>query len=206
MSGTRRYYAFKRYERIWHWSQMVLVLVMMLTGFEIHGVFTLLGFELAVTVHTTAAWALMFLWLTAIFWHITTGEWHHYVPTTKNFVASAYYYAFGIFSGSRHPFHPTEKEKHNPVQRITYLMLGIGLMPAIWVTGLLAYYYNLWPAWLLNRMNFGLVAGIHTLLAFSLLTFLIVHIYMITTGPRLTSQLRAMITGWEEADGEETRG
>jgi len=125
MTAIRRFYAFKRFERIWHWTQAVLVLLMIFTGFEIHGTYQVLGFERAVDLHTTAAWALMILWLFVIFWHVTTGEWHHYVPTTKNFVAMIYYYGFGIFSGSPHPFHPTRKEKHNPLQRLTYLMLGV---------------------------------------------------------------------------------
>jgi hypothetical protein len=28
----------------------------------------------------TAAWVLIVLWLFAIFWHITTGEWRQYIP------------------------------------------------------------------------------------------------------------------------------
>jgi thiosulfate reductase cytochrome b subunit len=203
MTGIRRYYAFKRFERIWHWTQVALVLCMILTGFEIHGTYRLLGFEWAVDVHTTAAWALMVLWLFVIFWHLTTGAWTHYVPTSKNFIGMIFYYAFGIFSGSRHPFEPTEKEKHNPLQRVTYLMLGVGLMPAIWVTGLLSLFYNYWPDWAFVGLSFAVVAAIHTLLAFVLLTFLVLHVYLITTGPTLTSQLRAMITGWEEVKSKE---
>lgn len=206
MTGIRRYYAFKRFERFWHWTQAALVLLMMATGFEIHGTYQLLGFEWAVNIHTTAAWVLMILWLFVIFWHVTTGEWQHYVPTSKNFIAMIYYYAFGIFSGSRHPFQATDKEKHNPLQRLTYLMLGVGLMPAIWVTGLLGFFYNLWPEWVSGGLSFAWVAAIHTLLAFVLLTFLILHVYLVTTGPTLTSQLRAMITGWEEVKQHDESG
>lgn len=203
MMGIKRFYAFKRFERLWHWTQAALIIFMIFTGFEIHGTYQALGFERALDLHTTAAWALMVMWLFVIFWHVTTGEWQHYVPTTKNFIAMIYYYGFGIFSGSAHPFHPSEKEKHNPLQRLTYLMLGVGLMPAIWVTGLLIYFYNIWPEWNLDSLSFGWIAAIHTLLAFLLLSFMVIHIYLITTGPTLTSQLRAMITGWEEVEDEE---
>ncbi len=205
MTEIRRYYAFKRFERFWHWAQVMLVLLMMFTGFEIHGSHATLGFETAVDLHSTAAWALMVLWLFVIFWHVTTGEWQHYVPTTTHFIAMIYYYGFGIFSGSSHPFRPTEKEKHNPLQRLTYLMLGVGLMPAIWVTGLLIYFYNAWQEWGLTSLSLSSVAALHTLLAFMLLSFLVLHVYLITTGPTLTSQLRAMFTGWEEVkDTEDT--
>ena len=203
MTDIRRFYAFKRFERFWHWTQAALIIFMIFTGFEIHGTYEAIGFERAVELHSYAAWGLMILWLLVIFWHVTTGEWHHYVPTTKNFIAMIYYYGFGIFSGSPHPFHPSEKEKHNPLQRVTYLMLGVGLMPAIWITGLLLYFYNEWAEWGLAGLSFGWVAAIHTLLAFVLATFLVLHVYLITTGPTLTSQLRAMITGWEEVDEAE---
>jgi thiosulfate reductase cytochrome b subunit len=205
MTGTGRFYIYKRFERIWHWTQAVLIVLMILSGFEIHGSYRALGFERAVDVHTTAAWALMGLWVFTIFWHVTTGEWRHYVPSTRNLIAMVYYYAFGIFSGARHPFQPTEREKHNPLQRLTYLMLGVGLMPAIWVTGLLLFFYNLWPDWSLDGLglSFGWIAVVHTLLAYMVATFLIVHVYLITTGSTVTSQLRSMITGWKEAQSKE---
>ncbi len=91
MTKIRRYYAFKRFERFWHWAQVMLVLLMMFTGFEIHGSHATLGFETAVDLHSTAAWALMVLWLFVIFWHVTTGEWHRYVPTTTHCIAMIYY-------------------------------------------------------------------------------------------------------------------
>jgi Ni,Fe-hydrogenase I cytochrome b subunit len=49
---TRRIYIFKLYERFWHWSQAALILVLLLTGFEIHGSFENFGFERAVRCHT----------------------------------------------------------------------------------------------------------------------------------------------------------
>ncbi|HQB48142.1 MAG TPA: hypothetical protein PK785_04700, partial [Bacteroidales bacterium] len=58
-----------------------------------------------------------------------------------------------------------------------------------------------------NIENLEIVALIHTLGAFLLITFLIVHLYLITTGHTITSNLKAMITGWEELeeDTEETK-
>ena len=74
MANQERIYIYKRYERFWHWSQALLVIVMMITGFEIHGTYSLLGFGRAVQVHTMAAWALITLWAFTIFWQFTTGE------------------------------------------------------------------------------------------------------------------------------------
>jgi hypothetical protein len=36
--------------------------------------------------------------------------------------------------------------------------------------------------------------------AFSILTFLVVHIYMTTTGHSLFAHIKAMITGWESVE------
>ena len=86
---TERVYLFKGFERFWHWSQAALIIFLMVTGFEIHGTYTLFGFEKAVGYHTIAAWSLVGLWVFAIFWHVTTGEWRQYIPTTEKVMAIA---------------------------------------------------------------------------------------------------------------------
>ena len=79
-----RVYLFTRFERLWHWAQAVLIIGMLVTGFEIHGTYKWLGFAQAHKVHTTIVWAFIALWVFAIFWHLTTGEWRQYIPTMKN--------------------------------------------------------------------------------------------------------------------------
>jgi thiosulfate reductase cytochrome b subunit len=39
---------------------------------------------------------------------------------------------------------------------------------------------------------------LHTVGAFLMLAFLISHLYLATTGHKWNSQLKAMVTGWEE--------
>ena len=88
---------YTRFERFWHWTQALLVILMLITGFEIHGSYQLLGFETVQTVHSTAAWVLIGLWILAWFWHLTTGEWKQYIPdTSKRLIAMARFYAFEI--------------------------------------------------------------------------------------------------------------
>lgn len=53
--NAERIYIYKRYERFWHWSQALLIIVMMVTGFEVHGSYSLLGFAKAVSIHSLAA-------------------------------------------------------------------------------------------------------------------------------------------------------
>ena len=90
---TERVYLFKGFERFWHWTQALLVMTLLFTGFEIHGTYKALGFARAVDIHTLGAWSLVGLWVFAVFWHLTTGEWRHYIPTTGKLLAMARYYS-----------------------------------------------------------------------------------------------------------------
>ena len=74
---------FTRFERFWHWTQALLIVGLMVTGFEIHGTYSLFKFGNAVRFHGIMAWTLIGLWAFAIFWHVITGEWRQYIPTTE---------------------------------------------------------------------------------------------------------------------------
>jgi thiosulfate reductase cytochrome b subunit len=195
---SEKIYIFKKFERFWHWSQAALIIFLMVTGFEIHGSYSNFGFEQAVGYHTTAAWTLVGLWIFAIFWHLTTGEWRQYVPTTRNVVAMIQYYLSGIFKDAPHPHRQTQLSKHNPLQRLAYLGVLLFISPLLWTTGWLYLFYDQWAAWGLGSLSLYWVATFHVLGAFMMLLFLIAHIYLITAGATLTSHLKAMITGWEE--------
>jgi thiosulfate reductase cytochrome b subunit len=200
-----RVYLFKGFERFWHWTQAALIILMLLTGFEIHGAYKLMGWEKAVHLHTTAAWALIGLWLFAIFWHFTTGEWRQYIPTTDKVGAMMKYYAYGIFTNAPNPFHVTQERKHNPLQRLVYLAIKVLINPLIWVSGLLYLFYKDVAAAkmiALTGLTLGQVALVHTAAAFMMLIYLIVHIYLSTAGHTPMAHIKAMITGWEDLDHE----
>jgi thiosulfate reductase cytochrome b subunit len=197
-------YLYTRYERFWHWLQTVLIVLLLITGFETKGLYTLMGFQTAVEVHNFAGntWLIAFLFFA--FWIATTGEWRQYIPTTKKMVKVVRYYLYGIFRGEAHPVPKRKDAKHNPLQRITYLILAAILLPVQMVTGLLYWGYNSWPQWGLAGLSLKVVALIHTAGAFAILSFVIVHIYMITTGHTILAHTRAMISGWEEVQDLET--
>ena len=200
---TERVIIFKRFERFWHWSQAALIIVLLMSGFEIHGSYYLLGFERAVNVHTTAAWSLVTLLAFTVFWHFTTGEWKQYIPTLKKVDAMVKYYLLGIFTNAEHPFRTTVLRKHNPLQRLAYLFMWVMISPLIWVTGLLYLFYDRWQGWGLDQyLVLQDVAFFHVVSAFMMLLFLIVHVYLITTGHTVWSHMKAMITGWDDIDPE----
>jgi len=192
---------FKRFERFWHWTQAALIIVLLTSGFEIHGSYDLLGFEDAVTMHRAAAWSLVTLWVFAIFWHVTTGEWKQYIPTLKKVDAMVRYYLLGIFIRAPHPFRQTMLRKHNPLQRLAYLFLWVVISPMIWLTGWAYLFYANWADLGLDSfLELEKIAFFHAMGAFMMLVFLIAHLYLITTGRTVLAHMRAMITGWEEID------
>jgi len=193
-------YLYSRYERFWHWLQAVLILVLLLTGFEINGAYTLLGFATAVRWHNAVGLTWLIAFAFFVFWVLTTGEWRQYVPTTRKMLAVIRYYSYGIFRGEPHPVPKRRDAKHNPLQRLTYLSLAAALLPVQMATGLLYWGYNGWEAWGLGWLSLQVVALVHTAGAFAILQFLVIHIYMTTTGHTITAHVRAMITGWEEVE------
>jgi len=174
---------YARFERFWHWLQALLIIVLLVTGFEIHG----------------CGWSLIILSIFAIFWHATTGEWKQYVPTLENLDKIARYYVCDIFKGEPHPHCKTREQKLNPLQRLSYLVLKVFILPLQILSGLWYYYYNQWPVMGLSG-SLETAALVHTAAAFMVLAFLIVHTYLTTTGGTLLSYTMAMITGWEEVE------
>jgi thiosulfate reductase cytochrome b subunit len=202
--SEERIYIYKRYERFWHWSQAALIIVMMITGFEVHGSYALLGFQDAVRFHSLAAWVLLTLWAFTIFWQFTTGEWKQYLPSLKNVDAMIRYYVIGIFKDVPHPFRKTVVKKHNPLQRLAYLALLAFISPIIWVSGLLYLFYADWPLIGLDQwINLETVALIHTIAAFMITAFFFIHVYLTTTGHTVFAHIKAMITGWEDVHDAE---
>ena len=201
---TTRVYIFKVFERIWHWSQAGLIILLLLTGFEVHGSFGNFGFKQAVAYHSVAAWSLVGLWTFAIFWHLTTGEWRQYIPTLHKVDAMVKYYLLGIFMDAPHPFRATKLKKHNPLQRLAYLGILLFVAPLIWFTGWFYIFFDKWQDWGWDRyLSLEWVAFFHTAGAFMMLMFLIAHVYLTTAGHTPSAHLKAMITGWEEMHEDE---
>lgn len=200
MSTKKKIYLYTRFERFWHWVQSLLIFLLLLTGFEVHGTFSLFGFQKAVEYHNFLGLTWIVLFIFIVFWVFTTGEWRQYIPTTKKLFEVIGYYSSGIFKGLPHPVSKSKEAKHNPLQRLTYLGLTAVLLTLQMGTGLLYYLYNDWAVWGWTFLNLRLLAIIHLGCAFAILAFVIVHVYMTTTGHTLTSHIAAMFSGWEEVE------
>jgi len=188
------------FERFWHWSQMLLVMTLLFTGLGLHGLHRLIPFGVAVTVHTIAALVLIVLWIFAIFWHLTTGTWRHYVPTTDGLLKVARFYAYGIFKGEHHPYRKAFWRKHNPLQALAYLALKLVLFPAIWVSGLVYLTYGYWESVPNASFWLTIAANLHLLVAYAIAAFVVAHVYLLTTGHSFREHVAPMITGYDKVD------
>jgi len=191
---------FSRFERFWHWTQVTLILTLLFSGFGIHGFHQVLDFKTAVNLHNASAIGLVVLWLFAIFWHLTTGTWRHYIPTTNGLWRVARFYAWGIFKGERHPYRKAYWRKHNPLQALSYLGLKLFLFPGIWISGLAYLSYPFWSDVAGASTMLGFVAMFHTLIAVLILVFVIAHVYLLTAGHSFKEHVMPMINGFDKVE------
>jgi thiosulfate reductase cytochrome b subunit len=202
----KQVYIYKGFERFWHWTQAALIIFLAVTGFEVHGSFEIFGFESAARYHRVASYGLMILIVFAIFWHFVTGEWKQYLPTTHKLKEQILYYTVGIFKGEKHPTRKTELSKLNPLQRLTYLGFKLVLIPVTVISGILYLFHktiDMNDVVVVEDIPLETIAYWHTAGAFLLMVFLVVHMYMTTTGHTPSSNIKAMITGYEELEEEE---
>jgi thiosulfate reductase cytochrome b subunit len=110
-------------------------------------------------------------------------------------ILQAKYYISGIFKGEGHPFEKRPDSRMNPIQKATYFMILNVLLPLQIVTGALMWLVQKYP----NILGgLPILAPFHSLVAWMFATFILVHVYMTTTGTTPFEATRAMITGYEE--------
>jgi thiosulfate reductase cytochrome b subunit len=201
-------YMYSTYERAWHWLQALAILVLILTGIEIHVTRVgILDFALAVRIHNIVGFVVLANAVFAAFYHLASGEIQHYLPRPQGFfdqaITQARYYLHGIFRGEEHPFEKSPGRKLNPLQQVTYLGILNILLPLQMVTGIFIWGAQRWPA--VDGVLGGLVilAPLHTFGAWMFAAFLLLHVYLTTTGPTLTANIQAMVVGWEGGENVE---
>ncbi len=187
---------YSRYERFWHWSQAALIFILALTGFSVHGVAPL-GYRLSVQIHSYAAMALIVLWVFTTFWHFTTGQWKQYLPKLSSLPAIIKFYAWGILAGAPHPYTKTLKRKQNALQSLAYLWFMVIIGPALWSSGIVYLTYPIWAKAAAGTIGLPAVAFVHTASAYFMTIFVIIHIYMTTTGKTPLHYIKTMVTGYD---------
>jgi thiosulfate reductase cytochrome b subunit len=199
-------YMYGFYERLWHWLQTIAILLLLFTGIVIHHpeMFPVFDFRSVVVAHNILAVVLIVNAGLALFYHLASGEIRQYLPRPVGFfdqaILQAKFYARGIFRHDPHPFTKIPKRKLNPLQQVTYLALLNVLLPLQIVTGALMWGAQRWPELTASLGGLGGLAPVHTAISWLLTTFILLHVYLTTTGATPVSSVRAMMLGWEDVE------
>jgi thiosulfate reductase cytochrome b subunit len=185
--------------------------LLLFTGLIIHkpDTFGIFSFNGVVVTHNVIAAILAINAVFALFYHLASGEIKQYLPEPKGFfgqaITQAMFYLRGIFKGEAHPFEKTTNRKMNPLQQVTYLAILNVLLPLQGITGILMWGVQRWPELADSFGGLPFLAPFHTLVAWTFAAFIVMHVYLTTTGHTPLAGIQAMMIGWEDVEVHETQ-
>lgn len=203
---TRRIRMYEAYRRFWHWLQAVSIVALLATGLIIHrpDLFAAFSFRGVVTLHNILAALLVINAALALFYHLATERIREFIPRPYGFFDDAIrqtrYYVSGIFKGEPHPFEKRPDDRLNPLQKLTYFGILNVLLPLQIATGALMWGSQKWPELAGALGGLPLLAPFHSLVAWLFASFIVMHVYLTTTGATPLEAMRGMVTGYEEVE------
>ncbi|NVO01958.1 MAG: cytochrome b/b6 domain-containing protein [Bacteroidetes bacterium] len=200
----KREYFYPIWLRTWHFFNALLFLVLIATGLSMQYTSpdtALINFNVAVWLHNICGIALTVNYTFFAIGNMITGNWKQYMPGKgfiKNSITQAMWYSIGIFKNKPKPFAINLKTKFNPLQQIAYAAIMYLLLPVFLISG----WGLLFPDILFTKV-FGLNAlwltdVVHIVFGFFLSIFMFGHLYMNTIGTTMTSNFKAMKSGWHD--------
>lgn len=205
-------YMYSVYERLWHWLQTAVIVLLLFTGLIIHDpdTFGIFSFNGVVIVHNVLAVILLVNAGFSLFYHLASGEIRQYLPRPRGFfdraIVQVKYYLGGIFKGGEHPFEKSPEKKLNPLQQVTYFIILNVLLPLQVITGILIWGAQRWHLIAQTAGGLPILAPFHTLISWLFASFILLHVYLTTTGPTPTTSIKAMIMGWDDVEVHSSSG
>lgn len=196
--------------RLWHWTNAVGFVLMILSGMQIRyvGLIDAVSFRTAVTVHNSVGFVLIanfFVWFLYYLFSDRIKAYHPELSPRKHFLGSfrqIYYYGYGIFKGDPNPFHISIYSKFNPLQSMTYQVIMMLLVPIQFYTGILLWDVKRFSAQVDFFGGVRVIDTVHVLIFIALVFYLLVHVYLGTLGHTRTAHFKAMLTGYEDVEEE----
>lgn len=196
MSGKRA--MFPLWLRAWHWTNAVLFLGLIVTGFMLHYATTGGYFRAAVIGHNVLGIGCTLTYLYYLGMIAVTGHWRQFLPRRPfvgRMIRQVLYYLQDIFRGGHHPFPATLEGRFNPLQQIAYVKAIFVLFPVQIVTGLALLFPLYVPERILGFPGLLPVAVAHSVAAYAFTLFLIVHVYLALTVAEAHTGIKAMVLG-----------
>jgi thiosulfate reductase cytochrome b subunit len=190
--------------RIWHWTNAFIVLILIITGIQLRvpSIQIFQNYRSVVLIHKYFGFALagsFFFWFS--YYLFTGGLKKHYIMgfrDIKDMPRQALYYLFRFFRREKNPFSPTPESKFNSLQKLAYSAVMLIVVPIITVSGILFSDILYFLSWIKSIGGLRVLDAIHVATAYIFLMYLLVHLYMSTLGPKLSSYVKSMVTGYEE--------
>ena len=211
MSEKKKIYLHPLPVRIWHWLNALGIITLCLTGVQIRfpeytNIFGSYG--TAILTHNTAgiivalSFSIWFFYYSMSARNLDTM----YVPNTQDIknglLRQGFFYFFLYFFGQPNPHHSTPDNKFNPMQKSAYLAIMFVLVPIVSLTGILLMNVSPLRELILAAGGLRVLDTVHYLAACCLGAFLFTHVYLTTLGHSPLAHTEAMVTGWEEEEGE----
>jgi len=199
--------------RIWHWTNAIGFVLLILTGLQIRyrDLIGIASFEASVRIHNFVGFVLMGSYLLWLVFYLTSDKIKNYQMelSPKKFyttaIKQALYYGYGIFRGKENPHHTSPYTKFNPLQKLTYDLIMLLVVPIQFITGLFLWDVNRFAGAVATLGGVRTVDTVHVLLFIFFSAFLPVHAYLATLGHTPGAHFKAMFTGYEEEFEHATR-
>lgn len=185
--------------RLWHFSNAVLFLVLLLTGFINH--FALMNYRVTaifVNIHMISGYLLSVTWFFYISCNLLSGNTRHYFlkrgSLRKGIIQQILFYSYGMLNHHKSPFVVSLSAKFNPLQQIIYLFIMYFFLPLLLITGLLSLYPSTIDFLYKNISHY--IFQFHFMLGVASVFFIFSHVYLCTTGRTATDIFKGMLDGY----------
>ena len=159
-----------------------------------------LGFQSSRVLHNTSGILLTFNYLIFLLGNSLTRNGRYYRLSigdiTKGMARQLRFYVWGIFRGKPNPYPHRKERKFNPLQKITYTIVMYMILPLMIIGGWVMFFPDKIPEEMLGVSGRLFYALTHTFLGYLLGLFMMVHIYLGTTGNTPLELYKGIITGW----------
>ena len=193
--------------RIWHAVSSMLFLLLLISGISIH--FGLMTIHSALILHIISGIALSVTYLIFFIANIISGNIKNYFQKPEHFFRSLRhelkYYFWDIFLKQRLPYDP-QKQKYGIVKQILHVKMMYLVLPIIILSGITLLLPDMINNQFLKESNIWTISLTHTIAGFLLTVFFVVHLYLGTTGSKVSTMFKAIAKGWilyDEEQGEE---
>jgi len=203
--ATKRLYLYPIWIRLWHVTNALLFIVLIITGFSLHYASIENGFipfNVSVAIHNICAIILTINYGLFVIGNIVTNNGMFYAKWRKNLWPKLWkqfqFYAFGIFKGEPHPFPITKKQKFNPLQKVSYVFAMYLAMPLLIISGIGLMFPQMISTTIFNISSLLFYDVLHLVMGFVLSIFLLIHLYTCTLGDKPGTLFKSMVNGYHE--------